>query len=209
MQIENATRGILCVGASNRYMAIDRTLTTMDVMEESSQLYKLVKCVGAVSSVKYRRKDNSLTVCYSDTPGFVHEITHCGQFEKGWIGFSRESGFVLSDVFDELEAYRNQSWYDPSSLPFVAAINPMSEDWVRNIYDGVRFPYKNCGLFPTNRDSTMEDIRKAHLGLNWIFSGTISNTYKKFLALIYMMAQITTQKTETQPDMAVFGTVFA
>ena len=192
MIIEKATHGILCEGASNRYLAIDRTLTTMETMEGSSQVYKLSRCKGAVSSVKYDKKDNSLTVNFSSTSGFIHEITHCGQFEKGWIGFSRKSGLVFSDIFDELEAYRNQSWYDPSSLPFVSAINPFSEDWVRNIYDGKKYPYKKCGLFPTNRDSTMEDIRKAYPGLNWTFSGTISNAYKK---LFYFKPKSVTEKS--------------
>ena len=177
MLIEKATNGVLCQGASNRYLAIDVTLTTMAAMEKSSQVYKLSRCKGAVSSIKYSKKDNSLTVNFSSTPGFIHEVTHCGQFEKGWVGFSRKNGLVFSDIYDELEAYRNQSWYEPSSLPFVAAINPLSEDWVRNIYDGKKFPYKNCGLFPTNRDSTMEDIKKAYPLLKWSFNGTISNTY--------------------------------
>jgi hypothetical protein len=181
MIIEKATHGILCEGASNRYLAIDRTLTTMETMEGSSQMYKLSKCDGNVSFVKYNKKDNSLTVNFSNTPGFIHEVTHCGQFEKGWIGFSRNNGLVFSDIYDELEAYTNQAWYDPSSIPFNAVYKPLTENWLVNIYDGEKFPYRNCGLIPTNRNSTMEDIQKAYPNRNWSFNGTISTAYEKYL----------------------------
>ncbi len=179
MQIEKETNGLLCSGATKKYTAIDITLTTMEIMERSSQVYKMSRCEGSVSSVTYNKKDNSLTVNFSSTSGFIHEITHCEQFEKGWIGFSRNSdGTVFSDIYDELEAYNNQAWYDPTSIPFSAAFRPLTKDWLFNIYDGEKFPYKNCGLFTTSRDSTMEDIRKAYPGKNWSFNGTISSAYE-------------------------------
>jgi hypothetical protein len=180
MQIERNTNGLLCRGATEKYTAIDRTLATMEIMEgKSSQVYKMSRCEGSVSSVTYNKKDNSLTVNFSSTSGFIHEITHCGQFEKGWIGFSRNSdGAVFSDIYDEFEAYTNQAWYDPTSIPFNAAFRPLTNDWLFNIYDGEKFPYKYCGLFPTNRDSRMEDVRKAYPGKNWSFNGTISSAYE-------------------------------
>ena len=181
MQIEKETHGFLCKGASERYLAIDRTLTTMETMEVSSQMYKVSHCAGAVSSIKYNKKDNSITINFSNTPGFIHEITHCGQFEKGRIGFSRNNGLAFSDIYDELEAYTNQAWYDPTSIPFSAIFKPLTESWLMNIYDGEKFPYKKCGLVSTNRDSTMEDTQKAYPGENWSFNGTISSAYKKYL----------------------------
>ena len=175
MQIEKSTHGMLCGGATDKYTAIDRTLTTMETMEVSSQVYKMSRCGGSVSSLKYNNKDNSLTVSFSNTSGFIHEITHCGQFEKGWIGFHRKSGLALSDIYDELEAYSNQAAYDNTSLPF-SIIKPLTEDWVRNIFDGEKYPYKNCGISPTNRDSSCDDMRKAHPDIDFSFQGTISTT---------------------------------
>ena len=139
-------------------------------MEGSSQLYKLNSQNGNVSSTCFDPLDNSITINFTGNGGFIHELTHCAQFERGDIAFNAAGGCsALTDVDDELEAYQNQISYDPKSAP----VNPcrlLTVDWLRNIYDGDRYPYQDCGLYPINRNSNADDMNKA-FGNTFVFKG--------------------------------------
>lgn len=180
MNLEKKTGGLLFAGATKKYFCLDKTQKSMEMMEESSQMYKLAECSGDVSSVSFNNKNNSLTVNFSNVAGFIHEITHCKQFEQGDIGFHRKRGTAFVDVYDELEAYQNQAFYDPRSLPH-NVYEPLSVDWLRNIYDGKEFPYRSNGLISIGKNSTANDLNRAFPGTYFKFKGTVSSKYRRSL----------------------------
>jgi hypothetical protein len=174
------TGGLLFAGATKKFYCLDNTQTSMEMMEESSQMYKLAECSGNVSSVSFNNKDKSLTVNFSNVAGFIHEITHCKQFEQGDIGFHKRRGTAFIDVYDELEAYKNQAYYDPTSVPY-NIFDPLTVDWLRNIYDGKEFPYRNNGLISIGKNSTANDMNRAFPNLHFNFKGTVSSKYRREL----------------------------
>ncbi len=175
MQIETQTKGRLCCGATSKYLSIDKTLSTMDVMEskDNPQIYKLSKTSNNVSKVFFDSQDQSIVVNFYNTAGFIHEITHCAQFERNDIGFGT-NGRAISDIYDELEAYTNQLSYSPQSTPGPLVLKPLSQVWLLNVYDGKEFPYRDCGLYPIGANSTAEDMNVAYPPGGFSFDGPLS-----------------------------------
>ena len=172
--IEMKTNGMLCRGSIQKYNSIDKTLSTMEKMETSDQKYKLSECTGNISNVSFDNTDKSISISFSGTEGFIHEITHCAQFERGDIGFGPD-GRALTDIYDELEAYTNQAAYNYKSLPGNLMLKPLTDTWLLNIYDGKNFPYRNCGLIPIGAKSTAEDMNQAYPPGGFNFTGTVSS----------------------------------
>lgn len=158
-KIEKATNGFLCKGAGRVSQSVNSTLSTMSEMESSTQLYRLSESNGNIGTVTLG-SDHSLTVNFCDMSNFIHEIAHCGQFERGEIGFQEGSSNAYVDVYDELEAYSIQFNYKPSSIPQNGKM-PLTIDWLMNIYDGKKYPYRNCGIESYDRDSTYDVLNKA------------------------------------------------
>lgn len=147
-------------------------------MEVSSQTYSLSKVSGNTGSVCLN-EDLSLTINYCNTANFIHEVTHCGQFERGDIGFHIGRGcFAYSDIYDELEAYSAQAAFDPNSVP-TNRKEPLTLSWLLNIRnDDGTYKYANCGRAQYNSNATAEELNNLIPYLNgdlYHFEGRLKN----------------------------------
>ena len=160
-KLEKETNGVLCKGASDSYSSLNKTLITMDQLENSSQMYRLSKVSGNTGDVCLN-EDLSLTINFCNTANFIHEVTHCGQFERGDIGFQLGAEcMAFSDIYDELEAYSAQAAFDPSSLP-VNRKQQLTVDWLLRIRDKNKdYIYGSCGRQQYDGNATAEDLNMA------------------------------------------------
>ena len=100
----------------DRLNSLRNTLTTMDDMENSSQMYAVKNIGGNIGNISL--EENTISINYTGkTANFVHELTHAGQFECNNEAFSKVSGTILTnDIYDEVAAYKAQYAYSPSSV---------------------------------------------------------------------------------------------
>lgn len=103
-----------------------------------------------------------IQISFTNIANFIHEITHCDQFLNGDIGFDMFSNGSYVDVYDELDAYEKQYYYDPKSLP-VNDKQILTVPWLLNITNeqGNR-NYLNHGQISYNGNATWEDMLLAY-----------------------------------------------
>lgn len=119
---------------------------------------------------------NVINISYGNTANFVHEITHAGQFETGDIAFSSSTGKTIGqDIQDEVDGYKAQFAYDPSSVSGLSStagvansFGGITTKWVQGITeaDG-NLPYApggtaNTGIAPVNINSNRDAIIRAY-----------------------------------------------
>ena len=184
---------------SGIYQAAERlngVLSTMTTMEGSKQMYSLNSVNWEVGNISRDANSGVITLNYNGTAGFVHEVTHTGQFENGDMAFVGKE-IIGQDLYDEVEAYKNQFAYSASSVQKLNAIyspNTLSQitpEWVQSITtsNGVQ-PYKyaginNTGLYPVNTNTTFKDFRKAYpWQAMWGYPDNM--TIKSIPGIIYM-----------------------
>ena len=195
--IKNSASDSRVADLGARISSINSTLGTMGQLEESSQVYALGGLdENGLGGLKYDNSTGVITIGYSGTANFIHEVTHGGQFETGDLAFGLKGNFTLAqDVYDEISAYKAQYAYDPASvagLPSNALIrtsDDITAGWVQGIvYKGenIYTPAGSArtGLYPVNINSTKADVIKAYPGVS--FPG-VSNTqpFKNFYPMYY------------------------
>ncbi len=156
----------------DRLNSLRNTLTTMDDLENSSQMYAVKNVGGDKGNVTLENGD-VISINYTDrTANFVHEVTHARQFECGNEGFNTETGKPMTqDIFDEVAAYKAQYAYSPSSVYNLTSTESVkgrfsyakiTNKWVRGIMDNNGrqvYSYDNkIGLSPINVYNTINDI---------------------------------------------------
>ena len=161
-----------------RIASLKNTIDVMGTAEESTQLYSLSKVVyGKDGGLTLNPESKAIIISYNGTANFVHEIKHVEQFESKWghIAFNSETGEVYAqDIYDEVQAYRAQYAYDPSSVTGLTSTSTISSmqqilpAWVQGIKkpDG-SLPYAlggyaNTGLTPVYLNSTKADLIRAY-----------------------------------------------
>ncbi len=155
-----------------RAFGLNRTLSTMDKMESSKTLYTLNKVDGNEGQIY--GDENHIIIDFCNTPNFVHEVTHAGQFEQGDIGFFKSNNKrALIDYWDEINAYAAQSNFDFNSLPNSKSENPiLSTDWLLEIKNKRgEIMYSGYGKYPFNANSNQQAMEKAYPGMKWDFGG--------------------------------------
>ncbi len=125
---------------NQRISSLDKTLTNMTRLETSSQLYSLNPSNNEVGGTQYNSLTTAIVLSYKGTANFVHELTHCVQFENGALAYESIAGLSIAcDVNDEVSAYKAQFAYDPSSvskLTSTSSVNLVSDitvTWLRGI----------------------------------------------------------------------------
>jgi ribosomal protein L31 len=182
---------------NERIASLNNTLNVMGTAEQSIQVYSLSKANGNMGGVTLDTKTKAINISYTGTANFVHELGHVEQFESRWghIGFDANSGQVLGqDIYDEVQAYRAQYAYDPSSvtgLPSISTISSMQSilpAWVQGIKqpDG-SLPYApggwaNTGIAPVYINSTKADLIRAYPHIN---PRALPNTLKSYPGIYF------------------------
>ena len=152
-------------------MSLFKTLTIMDQMEqdpnwEFALSSKGGKTTGCTNLTRDPEHDMAylFQVGYVDMPTFVHEITHCGQFLNGEIGFQEtDVGFLAYvDIYDELDAYKSQYYYNQKSLP-LNKYHVLTKDWLYNIKDdNGDYPYRRDGRISYDGYATEAILKAAY-----------------------------------------------
>jgi RHS repeat-associated protein len=150
-------------------LSLCNTLNVMNQMEQDPVWTFALSSIGGKTTgyTKLTRDpDHNMAylfqIGYSDMANFVHEITHCGQFLNGKIGFlETENGFgAYVDVYDELEAYQSQYYYSQGSLPLNNQ-HILTVAWLYNVKDdNGDYPYRKDGRISYDGFAT-ECIMKA------------------------------------------------
>ena len=154
------------------------TLSVMDQMERNRDWTFALSAIseGTTGYTQLTRdpKHNMaylFKIGYVNTDNFVHEVTHCGQFLSGKVVFKeQEGGFgAYVDIYDELEAYQAQYYYNPNSLP-LNKYPIFTEKWLRDIKDDTgNYPYRNDGVISFDKYATKEIMQKAYPEIFEIF----------------------------------------
>ena len=159
--INKFSGGVLFQKEAFCYNSICETLNSMDNIEISDQKYRLEKKEGNTGSVSLN-DDWSLTINYCNTANFVHELTHCAQFERGEIGFQEGGGSkAYTDIYDEISAYTAQFAYDPSTISRYNRYAPLTPNWIIHMRDSNgQYIYNNCALIPFDGNATASDMNR-------------------------------------------------
>lgn len=178
--------------ATERLKSLNGTMSTIMQLEQSSQVYSLkTKGRDETGGLSLNTENKYINISFGveNTSNFIHEVTHAGQFENRELAFDSRSGDVLcQDVFDEVNAYKAQYAYDPSSVSSLNStsvansFNTISDTWVKGLLGGnyyVPGGKANTGLVPLNIYSTKNDIVKAFPGIGNIpFDYTYKDSFK-------------------------------
>lgn len=90
---------------------------------------------------------------------FVHETTHADQFENGDIIYFNDGLGAITDLGDEVGAYKAQYLFDPSVKQFaqITGVQEITPDAIKNM------GYENFPSANINLQSTVLDLIKAGL----------------------------------------------
>ncbi|QOI97310.1 MAG: hypothetical protein HRU69_07325 [Flammeovirgaceae bacterium] len=171
-----------------RVDGLNTTIAGLDRLESSSQVYQLQKTNDELGGTTYDPGTGNVVISFGSTSSFVHESTHAVQFEHGDVAFSTTNGQSLGqDVYDEMDAYRAQWAYDPSSVSRLKSTSvadsygAITATWVQGITasDGSR-PYSvggsaNTGIVPVNISSTRSTLMQAYPGVRSALMGVPAN----------------------------------
>ena len=152
-------------------MSLCNTLNVMNQMEQDPVWTFALSSLGGKTSgfTKLTRDpDHDMAylfkIGYVDMANFVHEITHCGQFLNGKIGFQEtNNGFVAYvDIYDELDAYKSQYYCNQNSLPR-NNYPVLTVAWLYNIKnDDGDYPYRKDGRISYDGFATKEIMKAAY-----------------------------------------------
>ncbi|AXY77753.1 hypothetical protein D3H65_28880 [Paraflavitalea soli] len=123
-----------------RLSNLDKVIGLVNTLEKSDVEYILKPSIKAEGSTAYDTRRRCIVLTVGSTANFIHEITHGGQYEAGEIIFdSQLDKSYLQDLYDEVEAYKAQFAYDPSSVSslkssFVArSLADITPRWVEDL----------------------------------------------------------------------------
>ena len=145
----------------DRLNGLQSIMTTIDILESSSQGYALSNAESFIAGIKLDPYSKVIIISFfeGDTGSFVHEITHAGQLESGDIAFTADDGEPLGqDIYDELAAYKAQAYYNNED------INSITIEWIRGLKtpEGqLIYGLKKFGAL-TNTASTAIDINTSY-----------------------------------------------
>lgn len=124
----------------NRLEILDRVIDLITMLEKSDMEYTLKPSQKAEGSTSYDTRQRCIVLTVGSTANFIHEITHAGQYEAGEIMFdSVLDKSYLQDLYDEIEAYKAQYAYDPSSVSaltssaVVRSLDDITPKWVEDL----------------------------------------------------------------------------
>ena len=170
---------------------LDAVLQNLDTLANSIQKYGLRHTDSTTGSTNYDIKNDVIffNIRAYDTPNFVHETTHGQQFQNGGIVFRRIirsdsdtlADGVGDDIDDELQAYKAQFAFDPSSVSNlqdtsskVKSLEDITSRWLLGLKDAKgRVVYKINGKnglaqAPVNIRSDKRALMNAYpLADNW------------------------------------------
>ena len=150
---------------NERIESLDETLSMMGKLEnDHSTTYTLSRTTGngSVYLVTEGEKKGMVSIIFSNTSSFVHEVTHAGQYYNNDIGFFLNTGAIAAyDIYDEVNAYKAALAYSPYSYDnkrmFMHQVTP---EWVRPRSD----TYSGCGTISVNIFSPATQINSS--GIN-------------------------------------------
>ena len=145
-----------------RIASLDRTLITMsDLEEDPKTIYtlSLTNKNGYVSLITKGDKKGMVSINYSSTSSFVHEVTHAGQYYCNDIGFFLTNGAIAAyDIYDEVHAYKAALAYSLYAYEYdKMSMDQVTPAWIRSRTDS----YNDCGNTPINIFSSAETIKNS------------------------------------------------
>ena len=169
-----------------RIKSLEGTLSTMGNLEgDHSTIYTMshVEKDGSVNLVKEGDKAGMISINYSKTSSFVHEVTHAGQYYNNDIGFYENGTIAAYDIYDEVAAYKAALAYDPIAYKCHGkkmSMRQVTPEWVRTKSENYEVSMA-CGKHPVNIYSSPETIKKAGIDR---FLGS-HQSYLEIPSLIY------------------------
>ena len=175
--LHKSTGGRMFSQQAKKYNELNSIVTIMEDMEESEQMYKLIPKTQESNAGGTYLQGDVINVEYSSTALLVHEIAHCGQFEKGEIGFSTTKRGGFTDYWDELSAYQAQAAFDATSIPR-NQYPALTIEWLKSIQkpDG-SFPYRDIGAVRYGGDSDCSRLNQAFPNANFDWTGVLSSQH--------------------------------
>ena len=145
-----------------RITSLEETLSTMNNLEgDCSTTYTLCRTQknGKVELITEGNKKGMISIKFSSTSSFVHEVTHAGQYYNNDIGFFLTNYTIAAyDIYDEVNAYKAALAFDPYAYDNKRmSMNQVTDYWVllRNS------EYAKCGSSSVNIFSSATQIKES------------------------------------------------
>ncbi|MBD5202119.1 MAG: hypothetical protein HDS81_02240 [Bacteroidales bacterium] len=141
--------------ATDRIAGLQTVLSGMRMMEKSDIVFSLDNTTNGIGEL-VANSASSATIRYDGSmSNFIHETTHGAQLVKGDLIINNSNGnygISLRDINDEVDAYRAQYCYDPSSFGTVNSVTEINSSLIRSIeYNGellyYTYPEENINRF--------------------------------------------------------------
>jgi len=156
-----------------RLRLLRKVIREIGRIKRSSEAYGFSPSNKDTGSTLYIRDSGCIMLTYRGTAGFVHEIMHAAQYERGDIAYwtEKEEGYgLLLDLNDEVEAYKAQYAFDRYSIPAkrngdrIQSFKEINTEWVSAI---IQLREDTIGGKKViNIKHPYEELSKMHLTIN-------------------------------------------
>lgn len=154
-------------------------------MQHSEERYALARIGGDEGGLFFNKKQHVIGIRYVSRENFLHEMMHLWQYEKNKIAYDTVvDKAILQDVEDEIEAYKAQFAYDPSSVQtlvdgvVITSMEEITPEWILQIKKD-----KGRGAVPVyaghGRISVDMDSKRARLESAYNFDRTVVKQLKE------------------------------
>ena len=130
--------------ATDRIAGLQTVLSGMRMMEKSDIVFSLDNTSEVIGGLEPTSLSSATLNYNGSTSNFVHETKHGVQLVTGDLTIAEENGkfkLDLFDISDEVEAYRAQYSYEPSSFCIAKSIEDINSALIRSIEYNGDLPY--------------------------------------------------------------------
>jgi hypothetical protein len=140
---------------NDRAKSIETSLDRISALEERDVEYSLTtKNANSGKGQTAYKKDGGVDIQYNGTASvFVHETTHAYQFEMWDIVYFSAGSDDITDLGDEVEAFKAQYLFDPTNKQFsnISSVQEITSEAIKSMETYKNLPADNINVQSTVR----------------------------------------------------------
>ncbi len=156
-----------------RIEKLQEALMYLYEVSNSQEHYVLSRIGGDEGGLFFSKKEHAIGIQYVSKENFIHEMMHLWQYERNKIAYdTMVNKAILQDVYDEIQAYKMQFAYDPSSVQtlvegmVITSMDDITPEWILQIkkatgYNNM-YMYAQHGRVDVDMDSRIDRLEDAY-----------------------------------------------